>query len=167
MDLFDDGFFTEASPVKNDSGGTRVLGPDNDDYDPWNPPAGTENLWEGYDTPRLEPPTKPKKNGEWMCSQHGSLCSPGICQERGRFERDERMNKERWGLEQEKVQRDIKRTRVRQNKEKTAVAGGGGKGEWRSRPAHLRSNSSSSRSDSDSSSNSGSDSNTTRNQGTV
>jgi hypothetical protein len=47
MDLFDDGFFTEASPVKNDSGGTRVLGPDNDDYDPWNPPAGTENLWEG------------------------------------------------------------------------------------------------------------------------
>jgi hypothetical protein len=135
-DLFDDGFFVEAPSAAPGGGGTSAPGPDDPDYDPRNPPAEAENLWEGYDTPRLELPTKVKKNGEWTCPQHGSTCTPGICKERAKFERDERMrnNREKW--EDERVPRG-KRGR-RKKGTKAAVTG-----EWRSSPPHLRGNSSS------------------------
>ena len=165
-DLFDDGFFAEVPSVRSGNGGARAPGPDDPDYDPWNPPAGTENLWEGYDTPRLEPPTKVQKNGEWTCPQHGSLCSPGICKERGRVERDKRMRDEREKREEERTQRETRRARGQFKREKKATVTGEGKGERRLRPTHLRGNSSTS--SSNSSSNNGSDSSdTSRNQGTV
>jgi len=157
LDLFDDYSFPEAAPVGSGSGGTRPLGPDDPDYYPWNPPASGQsrastavNLWEGYDAPRLEPPTKVKKKGEWTCPQHGSLCSPGICKERARVERDERMRKEREKWEEEKKHREFRRAKEQQKRErKKAGAMGEGEGEWSS------------------SSSSGSDSDTSHNQGTV
>ena len=162
-DLFDDGFFIEASSAKSGNGGTRALGPDDPDYDPWNPPADAENLWEGYDTPRLELPTKVKKNGEWTCPRHGSLCSPGICKERAKFERDERMRNDREKWEEERVQRET-RGRGKSNRGKAAVTG-----EWRSSPPHLGNSSSTTTATTATTSNSdnGSDSDTSRNQGIV
>ncbi|KAN0137849.1 hypothetical protein V8E53_004333 [Lactarius tabidus] len=170
-DLFDDGFMAEDSSARSGDGGTRALGPDDPDYDPYNSPAEPVNLWEGYDTPRLELPTKVKKNGEWTCSQHGSLCTPGICKERAKFERDDRMrnNREKW--EDERVPRSRgKRGRPRKGT-RAAVTG-----EWRSSPPHLGGNSSSATTattattTSNSTSNNGSDSDTadtSRNQGST
>jgi hypothetical protein len=168
-DLLDDGFFIEAPSAGSGSGVNRALGPDDPDYDPWNPPAEPVNLWEGYDTPRLELPTKVKKNGEWTCAQHGSLCTPGICKERAKFEHDDRMrnNREKW--EDERVPRPRgKRGRPRKGT-RAAVTG-----EWRSSPPHLGGNSSSTTTattaTSTSNSHNGSDSDTadtSRNQGTV
>jgi hypothetical protein len=174
-DLFDDGFMAEASSARSGDGGTRALGPADPDYDPYNSPAEPVNLWEGYDTPRLELPTKVKKNGEWTCSQHGSICTPGICKERAKFERDDRMrnNREKW--EDEKVPRGTRGKRGRPRKGTRAAV----TGEWRSSPPHLGGNSSSTTTattattttaTSNSTSNNGSDSDTadtSRNQGTA
>ena len=108
------------------------------EYDRWNPPAGDAvNLWEGYGV--SVPPTKVMKKGEWTCPHHGSRCSPGICKERARFKRDERMRKK-------------------------AEAMGKGESEWRSPPLHLCRNASGSAS---ASTNSGSDSDISHKQGTV
>jgi hypothetical protein len=159
-DIFEDEFVPPPTSVRNGGGGgggTRPPGLDDPDYDPWNPPADDvappasdqseagdpATLWEGYDAPRMEPPTKMKKKGEWECSQHGSLCSPGICKERARFERDQRMQKEREKWEEEKKQREFRRAKAQHKKENKKA------------------------SSSSSSSGSGSDSDTSRDQGIV
>ena len=165
-DLFEDGFFVEASSAKNGCGETTALGPDDPNYDPWNPPGDApENLWEGYDTPQLELPTKIKKNGDWTCPLHGPLCIPGICKERARFERDERMrnNREKW--EEEKIERETPGKRRGRRKKGTKVGAVTGEG-----PPDLRGNSSSATTattTTGSSTDNGSDSDTSRNQGTV
>ncbi|KAH8981766.1 hypothetical protein EDB86DRAFT_417073 [Lactarius hatsudake] len=118
------------------------------------PAGGGVNLWEGYDAPRLEPPTKVQKKGEWTCPQHGSLCSPGICKERARVERDRRMRDEREKWEEERTLREVRRAEEQLKRErKRAKATGEGVDEL---PPHLRGNTSSS-SSSSSSSGSGSD----------
>jgi hypothetical protein len=59
--------------------------------------AVEDDPWDGYNTPRPDPPTKVKKRrgDEWICPQHGPMCSPGICTVRAGVERDERWQKER------------------------------------------------------------------------
>ncbi|KAH8984209.1 hypothetical protein EDB86DRAFT_164127 [Lactarius hatsudake] len=117
------------------------------------PAGGAVNLWEGYDAPRLEPPTKVQKKGEWTCPQHGSLCSPGICKERARVECDRRMRDEREKWEEERTLREVRRAEEQLKRErKRAKATGEGVDEL---PPHLRGNTSSS--SSSSSSGSGSD----------
>jgi len=56
-----------------------------------------DNPWDGYNTPRQDPPSKVKKRRgeEWICLQHGPMCNPGICTVRVRVEHDERREKER------------------------------------------------------------------------
>lgn len=56
-----------------------------------------DNPWDGYNTPRQDPPSKVKKRRgeEWICLQHGPMCNPGICTVRAQVERDERWQKER------------------------------------------------------------------------
>ena len=146
------------------------MGLDNPGCDPRNPPAGAAapasgqsqagsaaTLWEDYAKPRQEPPTRVKKEGEWTCPQHGSLCSPGICKERARFERDKRMRDGRKKREEERRPREARRAREQLKRErKEAKAMGEGGSELRERPPHLRGNASS-RSDGD----------TSHNQGTV
>lgn len=157
-DLFDDGFFVEASSTKN-GGGTTAPGPDDPDYDPWNTP---ENPWEGYDKPQLELPTKIKKNGDWTCPMHGSLCSPGICKERARFERDERMRDKREKWEEDRIERETPRKGRGRRKNGTKVGAVAGES-----PPHVRGNSSSTTTATTTSTGNGSDSDTSRNQGTV
>lgn len=143
-DLFgDDDSAPVATSVRNGGGGTRPRGLDDPDYDPWNQPedaaapvndqpqaGGAAAPWKGYAEPRLEPPTKAKKKGEWTCSQHGSLCSPGICKERARFERDKRMQEDRERWAEEKRRRDEYRAKAKLKKErKEAEARGEGEGE--------------------------------------
>ena len=166
-DIFEDDYIPPAAPVRNGGGGgTRPPGLDDPDYDPWNPPADEAppesneseagepaTLWEGYDKPRLEPPTKSKKKGEWTCSQHGSLCTPGICKERGRFERDKRLREEREEREEKTRERNLRREKNQQKRKKKADAIAEGE--------HSGNVSSSG------SSNSDSDSDTSRDQGTV
>ncbi|KAF8484033.1 hypothetical protein DFH94DRAFT_337772 [Russula ochroleuca] len=59
--------------------------------------GGNDNPWDGYTVSRLEPPTKINiKGGEkWICSEHGPLCNPGICQTRRALERDRQRQQER------------------------------------------------------------------------
>ena len=155
------------------------MGLDDPDYDPWNPPADAPAPasdqseegdvtppWEDYAQPRQEPPTRVKKKGKWTCPQHGPLCNPGICKERARVERDERMRNEREKWEEEKKQREFRRAKEQQKRErKNAGAMGEGEREsGRERPPHLRENAPSS---SSSSNNSGSDSERSHNRGIV
>lgn len=51
-----------------------------------------DNPLDRYSTPRPDPPTKVKirRGDEWICLQHGPMCSPGICTARARVDRDER-----------------------------------------------------------------------------
>jgi hypothetical protein len=119
---------------------------------PWNlPPEATArptiNLpeagdpvapWAGYDALRLVPPTKVKKMSEWVCPQHGLLCSPGICKERARLERDERMRIEREKWEEQRIQREARRAKKKEReerREKEAEAMGIGEPQ---RPPHFR-----------------------------
>ena len=67
------------------------------DQSPTNDDAAVEDdPWDGYDTPRPDPPTKVKiiRGEEWICPKHGPMCSPGICEARERVDRDERWQKE-------------------------------------------------------------------------
>ncbi|KAF8262690.1 hypothetical protein EI94DRAFT_1743006 [Lactarius quietus] len=126
---------------------------DDPDYDQGNPPADAaehaidqseagdpEAPWEGYDIPRQEPATKViiKPEGEWKCSQHGSLCSPGICEERARFEHDKRMEENRKKREEERKRREARREKNRKRREKkdaeAEAMGQGGRGP----PPHFR-----------------------------
>ncbi|KAH8995909.1 hypothetical protein EDB92DRAFT_105687 [Lactarius akahatsu] len=164
-DLFDGYSFPEAS---SGASGARPLGLEDPDHSPLIPPAdvaapasgqsqagGAVNLWEGYDAPRLEPPTKVQKKGEWTCPQHGSLCSPGICKERARVERDRRVRDEREKWEEERTQREMRRAKEELKRErKKAKATGEGVDELL---PHLRGNTSSS-------SSSGSDSDTSHDE---
>ena len=150
------------------------MGLDDPDSDPWNPPADAPAPasyqsevgdvtppWDDYAKPWQEPPTRVKKKGEWTCPQHGPLCNPGICKERARVERDERMRNEREKWEEEKRQREARRARDQLKRErKKAEAMGEGESEWRERPPLLRGNVSGS-------SSSGSDNDISHNQGTV
>jgi len=118
-------------------GGTRPPGLEDPDYNFWadadaqpepQPPAfdvpevhDPERPWNGYDKPRLEPPTKVKKNGDWTCPQLGPLCTPGICKEHARFERDKRMKEEREKLEEENRERELKRARNKERRERKMV----------------------------------------------
>jgi hypothetical protein len=151
---------------------------DDPDYDPWNPPtdavapacdqyrAGSAvNLWEGYDA--SGPPTKVTKKGEWTCPRHGSLCSPGICEERARFKRDKRMKNAREKWEEERRQREAQKAMdqpIRGRKKAEAMGEGEGESEWRSPPLRLCRNASSGTSTSTSS---GLDSDNSHKQGTV
>ncbi|KAF8262684.1 hypothetical protein EI94DRAFT_663445 [Lactarius quietus] len=177
-DIFDDDVPPPATPsVRSGRGGTQPPGLNDPDYDPWNPPAeaadfaddqpeacDSEAPWVNYAEPRLEPPTKIKKKGQWTCSQHGSLCSPGICKERAKHECDERMQKEREKWDEEKRQRDAaraKKHKKREKKEADAEAMGQG---GRARPPHFgRGNTSSGNNSSSNNNNrSGADSDTSR-----
>ncbi|KAH9058217.1 hypothetical protein EDB87DRAFT_1627177 [Lactarius vividus] len=161
-DLFDDYSFPEAAPVAS---GAIPLGLEAPDHSPLILPAdvaapasgqsrvgSTVNLWEGYDAPRLEPPTKVQKKGEWTCPQHGSLCNPGICKERARVERDRRMRDEREKREEERTQREVHRAKEQLKRErKRAKATGESVDELSSHLHENTSSSSSSGSDSDTS----------------
>jgi hypothetical protein len=60
------------------------------------PEGDYENLWPGYNDPRQEAPTRirrvkkankdEKGKEEWICDEHGPMCSPGICKARAAFE---------------------------------------------------------------------------------
>ncbi|KAH9018786.1 hypothetical protein EDB83DRAFT_2570317 [Lactarius deliciosus] len=170
-DLFDGYSFPKAAFGPS---GARPLGLEDPDNSPLILPAdvaaptsgqsragGAVNLWEGYDAPRLEPPTRVQKKGEWTCPKHGSLCSPGICKERARVERDRRMRDEREKWEEERTLREVRRAEEELKRErKRAKATGEGVDEL---PPHLRENTSSS----SSSSSSGSDSDTSHDEGTA
>jgi hypothetical protein len=94
--------------------------------------------WAGYDALRLVPPIKVKKMSEWVCPQHGLLCSPGICKERARLERDEQMRIEREKWEEQKIQHEARRAKKEERegrREKEAEAMGIGE---QQRPPHLR-----------------------------
>ncbi|KAH9174360.1 hypothetical protein EDB89DRAFT_566929 [Lactarius sanguifluus] len=164
-DLFDGYSVPEAT---SGSSGARPLGLEDPDRSPLILPTdvaapasgqsragGAVNLWEGYDAPRLELPTKVQKKGEWTCPQHGSLCSPGICKERARVERDRRVRDEREKWEEERTLREVRRAEEELKRErKRAKATGEGVDEL---PPHLRGNTSSS-------SSSGSDSDTSHDE---
>ena len=172
-DIFEGDHPPAPPSVRSGRGETRPPGLDDPDYDQWNPPveaagpaieqpeAGDPTKpWAGYDAPRLEPPTKVQKKGEWTCPQHGPLCKPGICKERARVERDERMRIEREGWEELRIQREARRAKNKkkeEKREKDAEAMGLG---GRDRPSHLRRGSASSKM-------SKSDSDTSRDGGTV
>ena len=66
-----------------------------------------DNPWDGYDAFRPDPPTRVKKRGKekWICPQHGPMCNPGICKERGKVDRDDRWRKEREEREDAKRKR--------------------------------------------------------------
>ena len=132
-DIFEDDYVPPAAcGVRSGKGGTRPPGIDDPDYDPWNPPediappscdqseAGEPAThWPGYEEPRLDPPTKVKKvDPDWTCSQHGSLCSYGICKERASHERAKRQQKEREKREKEKLEREVARAKKALAKEK-------------------------------------------------
>ena len=173
--IFDDVDPPPATPsVRSGHSGTRPPGIDNPDYDLGNAladapePAINQSEagdpgtpWKDYGARRLEPPIKSKKNGEWTCSQHGSLCNPGICDEHAQVERDKRMRDRREKWEEEKRQREAKYQKKRVKEKKKAT----GEGE-RDRPPYLRRGNASS---GNSSSNNNSDSNTdtSRDRGTV
>lgn len=88
----------------------------------WTPAGGDEvepdNPWEGYGAPRWEPPTKVNiKGGEvWICPQHGSTCSPGICKARARVEAMRRWAKEHEEREEAKRQRQEKSRKAAEKK---------------------------------------------------
>ena len=151
-------------------GGARPPGIDDPDYDPWNdppPPAPADTArpstveqppeivdpaapWAGYGAPRLELPTKIQKKGTWTCSQHGALCSPGICKERAKYEAAERMRIKREEWEEKRIQREASRAKKKkkeEKREKDAEAMGLG---GRPRPPHIRGNSNSNRSETNS-----------------
>jgi hypothetical protein len=83
-----------------------------DDPEPWN----------GYTATRWEPPTKINRIGpereEWQCPDHGPMCSPKICKERARVERERRWLKEHEERMEKKRLRDEKREKNRLKKEK-------------------------------------------------
>ncbi len=56
-----------------------------------------DNPWDGYYTPRPDPPIRVKKRrgDDWICPKHGPMCIPGICTVRERVDRDERWQEER------------------------------------------------------------------------
>ena len=172
--IFDDDPPPVAPSVRSGRGGARPPGMDDPDYDPWNAPADAAEPvidqseacdpatpWVNYDAPRLEPPTKVKKKGEWTCPQHGSLCNPGICKERARVERDKRMRDDREKWEKEKREREAKYQKKRDREKKKAM----GEGE-RDRPPHLRRGTTSS-GNNNSNNNSDPDTDTSRDRGTV
>ena len=114
----------------------RPPGIDDPDYDPWNDPAPADtagsstvdeqppqpddpaNPWADYTAPRLELPTKIQKRGTWTCSQHGALCSPGICKERAKYEAAERMRIKREGWEKDRIEREARHEKKKKKKEK-------------------------------------------------
>jgi hypothetical protein len=123
-DIFENDPYLAPPSARSGRGGTRPPGIDDPDYDPWNAPAEAAEPaidqpeavdpaapWAEYDAPRLEPPTKVKKKGQWTCPQHGPLCNPGICKERARFEYDERMRTKREEWEEERIQREANRAK--------------------------------------------------------
>lgn len=102
-----------------------------DDYLAWNyphavdaSPAGDEvdikNPWDGYDAPRMEPPVKVNiKGGEkWICPEHGSTCSPGICKARAYVEHMRRKEKERDERQEAKRKRQEKLTKAAERRER-------------------------------------------------
>ena len=113
-----DGAPRVAAPVRNDAGLRDLKEEEEEDYIAWNYPQVTRTaardwnadsedgdededeadiLWDNYDAPRWEPPTKViiKGGEEWICPEHGSICKPGICKARARFEAERRREKER------------------------------------------------------------------------
>ncbi|KAH9018784.1 hypothetical protein EDB83DRAFT_173208 [Lactarius deliciosus] len=138
-DIFEDSLAPIATPIRSGRGGTKPLGIDDPDYDPWNPPAevaapaddqsqvgDAETVWDDYARPQQELPTKVKKKGTWDCPTHGPLCNPGICKERARYERDERMREENEKQDREKRAREFKRSKqqLKKENEKKAEAAG-------------------------------------------
>ena len=161
--------------VGSDSGGTSPPGLDTLDDDLWTDaePAGDQlqagaaaTPWEGYEAPRLVPPTGLKES-IWMCPLHGSLCNPGICKERAWVEREMRrrdaLKEERRVREENKRHRKALRTSNQKKSEKQAGAMGEGE---RERSPHLHRRDASSGSNS-SNNRSGSNSDTPRDQGAV
>ena len=78
------------------------------------------NLWEGYDAPRQDTPTGirrvkiPGEEGgkeDWLCAEHGPMCSPGICKARAKHERDIRWAKEKAKRDEERARRAAVRER--------------------------------------------------------
>ncbi|KAH9058215.1 hypothetical protein EDB87DRAFT_1578207 [Lactarius vividus] len=141
-DIFEDSIAPIATPVRSGRGGTKPLGIDDPDYDPWNPPAEVadpmddesqageaETVWEDYPKPRQELPTKVKKKGTWDCPQHGPLCNPGICKERARVERDERIREENEKREKENRARAFRKAKDLQKREEKKEAEAEGEGD--------------------------------------
>ncbi|KAH9018392.1 hypothetical protein EDB85DRAFT_617998 [Lactarius pseudohatsudake] len=137
-DIFEDSLAPIATPVRGGRGGTKPLGIDDPDYDPWNPEAAApaddqsqvgdaETVWDDYAKPQQELPTKVKKKGTWDCPQHGPLCNPGICKERARVERDERIREENEKRDREKKAREFRKSKdlhKKEEKKKAEAAGG-------------------------------------------
>jgi hypothetical protein len=151
-DIFENDPYPPAPSVRSGRGGTRPPGIDDPDFDPWNAPAEPAGAafdqpevvdpakpWATYGAHRQELPTKVQKRGEWSCNLHGPLCKPGICKERARVERDERMRIEREGWEEQRIQREANRAKKKakeaKREEEAEAMGLGG----RQRP-HLRGN---------------------------
>ncbi|KAH9174357.1 hypothetical protein EDB89DRAFT_566662 [Lactarius sanguifluus] len=134
-DIFEDSLAPIAAPVRSGRGGTKPLGIDDPDYDPWNPPAevaapaddqsqvcDAETVWDDYAKPQRELPTKVKKKGTWDCPQHGPLCNPGICKERARYERDERTREDNEKEDRKKRAREFKNAKKQYEKEENKKA---------------------------------------------
>ena len=78
-----------------------------------------ENPWDKYDEPRWEPATKVniiKGVETWMCPEHGSTYSPGICNSRAHVEAKRRKEKEREERQEAKKRRKEKAAEKREGK---------------------------------------------------
>lgn len=98
---------------------TREWSPADDEVDPKNP-------WDRYDAPRMEPPVKINIKGgeEWICPEHGSTCSPGICKARAYVEHMRRKEKERDERQEAKKKRQEKFMKAAERRERKAQAEG-------------------------------------------
>ncbi|KAI9441831.1 hypothetical protein H4582DRAFT_1420631 [Lactarius indigo] len=146
-DIIDDEPASIVISLRSGSGRTRPSDLDDPECVPGNLPAEAAApasdhpqasdavaVWDDYTKPREK--ELPKK-GEWECSQHGPVCSPGICKERARFEREKRESVRRKKWDAEKKLRDERREKALKKKRKQAGTTGGGEREL---PPHLPGN---------------------------